>query len=192
MRFFPPEYQQKDYYAVLGLTSIAGEEAIKKQYRKLALQYHPDKNPGNSQAEAKFKEICEAYSVLSDSKKKSEYDFVSRFGRDRVGHQFTNEYRDAAPQTATPTQTPTPSPAPTPQQNASDSWASLWQPLAQAALTVASAGILFGQMLSLLVKGKANQTQAKTFLTIAATFQVMSNLGVFSDIYEGISASFSV
>ena len=63
----------KDYYRMLGIAKGASEEDIKKAYRKMALKYHPDKNksPG---AEEKFKEIAEAYDVLSDSKKKEVYD----------------------------------------------------------------------------------------------------------------------
>ena len=63
-----------DYYEILGLQKWASEEEIKKAYRKLAMQYHPDRNPGDSNAEAKFKEIWEAYWVLSDSSKRQQYD----------------------------------------------------------------------------------------------------------------------
>ena len=64
----------KDYYAILGLEKNASEEDIKKAFRKLALQYHPDKNPGDKAAEDKFKEMNEAYQVLSDSDKRVQYD----------------------------------------------------------------------------------------------------------------------
>jgi curved DNA-binding protein len=67
----------KDYYSILGVKKGADEKEIKKAFRKLAQQYHPDKNPGDKQAEAKFKEINEAYTVLSDPDKRSKYD---RFG----------------------------------------------------------------------------------------------------------------
>lgn len=67
----------KDYYQILGVGKNADEKEIKKAFRKLAQQYHPDKNPGDKQAEARFKEINEAYTVLSDADKRSKYD---RFG----------------------------------------------------------------------------------------------------------------
>ena len=66
-----------DYYDVLGINKNADEKTIKKAYRKLAKKYHPDINPGDSNAEAKFKEVTEAYEVLSDPEKKKLYD---RFG----------------------------------------------------------------------------------------------------------------
>lgn len=64
----------KDYYEVLGLQKGASDDEIKKAFRKLAIKYHPDKNQGNDEAEAKFKEINEAYQVLSDPEKKARYD----------------------------------------------------------------------------------------------------------------------
>lgn len=71
----------KNYYNILGLDKEASEEDIKKSYRKLAHQYHPDKNNGNKESESKFKEINEAYSILSDSKNKQEYDMRSPNGK---------------------------------------------------------------------------------------------------------------
>ncbi|BAZ45125.1 chaperone DnaJ domain protein [Chondrocystis sp. NIES-4102] len=68
----------KDYYAILGVGKTASADEIKKQFRKLALKYHPDRNPGDQAAEAKFKEISEAYEVLSDTEKRTKYD---RFGQ---------------------------------------------------------------------------------------------------------------
>jgi molecular chaperone DnaJ len=73
---------KRDYYDVLGVVRTASDQEIKSAYRKLALQYHPDRNPGNREAEEKFKEAAEAYSVLSDAQKRANYD---RFGHAGVG-----------------------------------------------------------------------------------------------------------
>ena len=69
----------KDYYKILGVDRKATDDDIRKAYRKLAKQYHPDYNPNNKQSEDRFKEINEAYEVLSDAKKRSYYD---RLGSD--------------------------------------------------------------------------------------------------------------
>ena len=66
--------QKRDYYEVLGLSKSAGLDEIKSSYRKLALQFHPDRNPDNKEAEEKFKEATEAFEVLNDSDKRSKYD----------------------------------------------------------------------------------------------------------------------
>jgi molecular chaperone DnaJ len=68
------DYLEKDYYKSLGVAKDADAATIKKAYRKLARELHPDKNPGNAQAEARFKEVSEAYDVLSDAAKRKEYD----------------------------------------------------------------------------------------------------------------------
>ena len=76
--------QKPSYYELLGVERDANAEAIKKAYRKLALQYHPDRNPGDKAAEEKFKELAEAYTVLSDAEKRERYD---RFGEAGLGGQ---------------------------------------------------------------------------------------------------------
>ena len=73
---------KRDFYEVLGLSKGAGEDEIKKAYRKLAKKYHPDVNPGDSEAEVKFKEVNEAYSILSDPEKKNRYDQFGHAGVD--------------------------------------------------------------------------------------------------------------
>lgn len=74
--------QKRDYYEVLEVTKTASFEEIKKAYRKKAIMYHPDKNPGDKEAEEKFKEAAEAYEILSDEQKRARYD---RFGHDAPG-----------------------------------------------------------------------------------------------------------
>jgi molecular chaperone DnaJ len=84
---------KRDYYEVLGLQKGAPKDEIKKAYRKLAVQYHPDKNPGNKNAEEKFKEATEAYEVLSDDQKRTAYDqfgFAGVEGMGGSGHNWSN------------------------------------------------------------------------------------------------------
>ena len=76
---------KRDYYEVLGLSREASTDEIKKAYRKLAMKYHPDKNPNNKEAEEKFKEIAESYAILSDEQKRAKYD--------RFGHAAENMVR---------------------------------------------------------------------------------------------------
>src|SRR3546814_14757590 len=65
---------KRDYYEILGVQRGAGAEELKKAYRKLAMQFHPDRNPGDKEAEARFKELSEAYDVLKDDQKRAAYD----------------------------------------------------------------------------------------------------------------------
>ena len=76
---------KRDYYDILGVSKGASENELKKAYRKLAIKYHPDKNPDNPEAEDKFKEAAEAYEVLSNSEKRAQYD---RFGHNGVRGGF--------------------------------------------------------------------------------------------------------
>ena len=86
---------KRDYYEVLGLDKSASLADIKKAYRKMAIQYHPDKNPGNKEAEDKFKEAAEAYSVLSDSDKKARYDQFGHAGMSgSSGPDFSGGFGD--------------------------------------------------------------------------------------------------
>ena len=71
---------KRDYYETLGIGKTATADEIKKAYRKVAMQYHPDRNPGDKAAEEKFKEAAEAYEVLSDTDKKSQYDRYGHAG----------------------------------------------------------------------------------------------------------------
>lgn len=79
---------KKNYYEILGVNKSASKDEIKKAYRKLAMKYHPDKNRGNKEAEEKFKEISEAYAVLSNEKKKKQYDM---FGAEGFSKRFSQE-----------------------------------------------------------------------------------------------------
>src|SRR5574343_1640262 len=73
---------KRDFYDVVGLNRDASEDDIKKAYRKLAMKYHPDRNPDSHEAEEKFKEIKEAYEILSDSQKRAAYDQYGHAGVD--------------------------------------------------------------------------------------------------------------
>ncbi|MGE7778189.1 molecular chaperone DnaJ [Chitinophaga caseinilytica] len=75
---------KRDYYEILGVAKTASQDEIKKSYRKVAMQFHPDRNPGNKEAEEKFKEAAEAYEVLSDPDKRAQYD---RFGHAGMGNR---------------------------------------------------------------------------------------------------------
>ena len=83
---------KRDYYEVLGVDKNASTDEIKKAYRKLAVKYHPDKNPGDKEAEEKFKEAAEAYSVLSDADKKARYDQFGHAGVEGAGPDFSGGF----------------------------------------------------------------------------------------------------
>ena len=83
---------KRDYYEVLGVDKNASADEIKKAYRKLAVKYHPDKNPGDKEAEEKFKEAAEAYSILSDADKKAKYDQFGHAGVDGAGPDFSGGF----------------------------------------------------------------------------------------------------
>jgi molecular chaperone DnaJ len=85
---------KRDYYEVLGVGREASLEEIKKAYRKLAMQYHPDQNPGNKEAEEKFKEAAEAYSVLSDPEKRQRYDQFGHAGLGGGAQFDPNQFAD--------------------------------------------------------------------------------------------------
>ena len=97
----------KDYYQILGVAENASQEDIKNAFRKLAFKYHPDKNPGNEkQAEEKFKEINEAYSILGDAGKRQQYDFARKSGfagtgYPGFGYSQSDIFRDAFSNPAT-------------------------------------------------------------------------------------------
>src|SRR5438477_3122770 len=76
---------KRDYYEVLGIEKTASEEDIKRAYRKLAMQYHPDRNVGDEQASSRFKEAAEAYDVLSNSDKRQRYDRFGHAGLNGAG-----------------------------------------------------------------------------------------------------------
>jgi molecular chaperone DnaJ len=81
---------KRDYYEVLGVDKKVSEDEIKRAYRRMAIKYHPDKNPGNKEAEAKFKECAEAYEVLSDAEKRRQYDQYGHEGLRGTGmHDFS-------------------------------------------------------------------------------------------------------
>ena len=77
----------KDYYAILGVSKTATPEEIKQAFRKLARKFHPDVNPKNKQAEARFKEVNEAYEVLSDADKRKKYDQFGQYWK-QAGEGF--------------------------------------------------------------------------------------------------------
>ena len=87
---------KQDYYQVLGVSKGASPEEVKKAYRKKALKFHPDKNPGDKEAEGKFKEASEAYSVLSDADQRARYDQFGHAGLGQGGAGFSGDFRSFA------------------------------------------------------------------------------------------------
>ena len=88
------EFYDKDYYRILDINREASPEEIKKAFRKLALQCHPDRNPGDQKAEERFKEVSEAYGVLIDPEKRQNYDFIQERGSGSSagpGFRYTQE-----------------------------------------------------------------------------------------------------
>src|SRR4249920_2059020 len=84
---------KRDFYEILGVGKTASAEEIKKAYRKVALQFHPDRNQGDKASEEKFKEAAEAYEILSDAQKKAKYDQFGHAGMDPSnfgGHSYQN------------------------------------------------------------------------------------------------------
>lgn len=92
-----PAANFKDYYSILGVSKTASAEEIKKKFRKLALKYHPDRNPGDEKAEAKFKEISEAYEVLGDSEKRAKYDRFGQYWQQGGGTSSSRSYGAGSP-----------------------------------------------------------------------------------------------
>ncbi|MCG8550139.1 MAG: DnaJ domain-containing protein, partial [Desulfobacterales bacterium] len=86
--------EKRDYYEILGVQRDADKTTLKKAYRKLAIKYHPDKNPDNKEAEDKFKEASEAYEVLNDDNKRSIYDQFGHRGLEGAGHQGPSGFED--------------------------------------------------------------------------------------------------
>jgi molecular chaperone DnaJ len=103
---------KRDYYEVLGVARTATPEELKRAYRKLALQFHPDRNPDDPQAEARFKEINEAYEILSDQAKRQRYDTFGHAASQGAGFDFGGRgQKPASPvMAAEPSQAPPPRP----------------------------------------------------------------------------------
>src|SRR5512145_1829597 len=84
----------RDYYETLGVARDAGDADVKKAFRQLAMQFHPDRNPGDKQAEDKFKEVNEAYAVLSDPDKRAQYDRFGTVGQGGFESGFGTLFED--------------------------------------------------------------------------------------------------
>src|SRR5271156_6154153 len=95
----PPQAKKRDYYEVLGVERGVVEEDLKKAYRRLAVQSHPDRNPGDKQAEERFKELNEAYQVLSDPERRAQYDLYGHAAfqgpqANGFGFEFTQGFEE--------------------------------------------------------------------------------------------------
>ncbi len=112
---------KRDYYDVLGVSKDASADDLKKAYRKLAKQYHPDMNPGDKTAEAKFKEVNEAYEVLSDSTKRQRYDQFGHAGVDPSYGAGTSSRASSAADSADSAAAPPGRATPTPRSAATTS-----------------------------------------------------------------------
>ncbi len=86
--------EKRDYYEILGVSRDADKVTLKKAYRKLAIKFHPDKNPNNREAEDKFKEASEAYEVLSNDNKRHIYDQFGHQGLEGAGHSGPGGFED--------------------------------------------------------------------------------------------------
>ena len=93
---------KRDYYEVLGVTRTSTEVELKAAFRKLAMQHHPDRNPGDKEAEAKFKEAAEAYDVLGDEEKKKRYDQFGEYREDSKEARTAGRLREVLTTFRTP------------------------------------------------------------------------------------------
>ena len=89
------DWMEKDFYAILGVSKDVDDKTLKKTYRKLAREWHPDSKPGDAAAEQKFKDIGEAYAVLSDPEQRKQYDAIRAMGEKVSARELAGTYRTA-------------------------------------------------------------------------------------------------